>query len=302
MVKDCPRAGGCAAIARSPLCSRLRLRNKQLSRSLWLHALSRFHQHCHTRPPEPLPRASLAPQSAHPQSRIGMKRLFNRPKRTADSPTAAPSPSHTPPSAPPTPPVNSRPTTDSSPAQTPPLAQPQQQQQQQYYSQGGQQYVLVPVPVQQWQQQQQQQQGGMAIGGFAQAPAAPAVPRPPSVRDVGNAIGESLLRLFVVDAGDSVSRDVRTRHVLTLPRIRLAGWSCAMPSFDWAYILSLAEYLSSSSSASKDAAKALVKEFKVRSSPLIRSLPGHCVLDRVVHVGDDLHSTRHRVRRNVPSG
>ncbi|BGP03274.1 hypothetical protein NBRC10513v2_007002 [Rhodotorula toruloides] len=35
-----------------------------------------------------------------------------------------------------------------------------------------------------------------------------------------------------------------------------------MPSFDWSYILSLAEYLSSSSSASKDAAKALVKEFK----------------------------------------
>lgn len=39
-----------------------------------------------------------------------------------------------------------------------------------------------------------------------------------------------------------------------------------MPSFDWSYILSLAEYLSSSSSASKDAAKALVKEFKVRST------------------------------------
>ncbi|BGO95326.1 hypothetical protein NBRC10512_004343 [Rhodotorula toruloides] len=142
-----------------------------------------------------------------------MKRLFNKSKRTASSPsTETPSPSHTPPSHPatPTPPLAPA---HSRPAPTPP-PHPQQ-----VYEQGGQQYVLVPVPVGQWQAQQ---------GGCGRAGGGGGVPRPPSVRDVGNAI----------------------------------GWSCAMPSFDWSYILSLAEYLSSSSSASKDAAKALVKEFK----------------------------------------
>lgn len=54
------------------------------------------------------------------------------------------------------------------------------------------------------------------------------VPRPPRVQDVGNAV----------------------------------GWSVAMPSFDWAYLLALGDYLSTSSSASKDATKALIKEFK----------------------------------------
>lgn len=55
------------------------------------------------------------------------------------------------------------------------------------------------------------------------------VPRPPRVQDVGNAI----------------------------------GWSVAMSAFDYGYLLELADYLASSASASKDAAKALAKEFKV---------------------------------------
>ncbi|KAM0786118.1 hypothetical protein ACM66B_006928 [Microbotryomycetes sp. NB124-2] len=40
------------------------------------------------------------------------------------------------------------------------------------------------------------------------------------------------------------------------------GWSCASSTFDFPYILSLADHLSSSSAASKEAAKALRKEFK----------------------------------------
>lgn len=55
------------------------------------------------------------------------------------------------------------------------------------------------------------------------------VPRPPRVQDVGNAI----------------------------------GWSVAMTAFDFGYLLELADYLASSTSASKEAAKALTKEFKV---------------------------------------
>ncbi|KPV72045.1 uncharacterized protein RHOBADRAFT_56178 [Rhodotorula graminis WP1] len=54
------------------------------------------------------------------------------------------------------------------------------------------------------------------------------VPRPPRVQDVGNAV----------------------------------GWSVAMPAFDWAYLLALSDHLSTSSSASKDATKALIAEFK----------------------------------------
>ena len=57
------------------------------------------------------------------------------------------------------------------------------------------------------------------------------VPRPPRVQDVGNAI----------------------------------GWSVAMTAFDFGYLLELADYLASSASASKEAAKALTKEFKVSS-------------------------------------
>lgn len=54
------------------------------------------------------------------------------------------------------------------------------------------------------------------------------LPRPPRVQDVGNAV----------------------------------GWSVAMPAFDWAYLLALSDHLSTSSSASKDATKALIAEFK----------------------------------------
>lgn len=55
------------------------------------------------------------------------------------------------------------------------------------------------------------------------------IPRPPRVSDVGNAI----------------------------------GWTCGV-GFDFAYILSLADHLVASKDASKEAAKALSKEFKVR--------------------------------------
>ncbi|GAA5979290.1 hypothetical protein JCM11641_001984 [Rhodosporidiobolus odoratus] len=56
------------------------------------------------------------------------------------------------------------------------------------------------------------------------------VPRPPRVEDVGNAI----------------------------------GWCCAMPAFEWAYVLALADYLSQGTKKgpSEEAAKALRKEFK----------------------------------------
>ncbi|GAA6037708.1 hypothetical protein JCM8097_002299 [Rhodosporidiobolus ruineniae] len=58
------------------------------------------------------------------------------------------------------------------------------------------------------------------------------LPRPPRLSDVGNAI----------------------------------GWSCAMPSFDWGYVLALADYLSQEGKNRKgpaeESAKALRKEFK----------------------------------------
>ncbi|SCZ94620.1 BZ3500_MvSof-1268-A1-R1_Chr12-3g04002 [Microbotryum saponariae] len=56
----------------------------------------------------------------------------------------------------------------------------------------------------------------------------PVVMRPPRVRDVINAI----------------------------------GWSCAAPQFDFTYVLALADHIGFSTAASKDAAKALRKEFK----------------------------------------
>lgn len=40
-----------------------------------------------------------------------------------------------------------------------------------------------------------------------------------------------------------------------------------MPTFDFPYILALSDHLSSSAQASKDAAKALRTEFKVRTTP-----------------------------------
>ncbi|GAA5839150.1 hypothetical protein JCM9279_002609 [Rhodotorula babjevae] len=77
----------------------------------------------------------------------------------------------------------------------------------------------------------QAQQYGQPQGGQGLVPVqggGGGVPRPPRVQDVGNAV----------------------------------GWSVAMPAFDWAYLLALSDHLSTSSSASKDATKALIAEFK----------------------------------------
>ncbi|BGP51406.1 hypothetical protein JCM10450v2_007348 [Rhodotorula kratochvilovae] len=107
--------------------------------------------------------------------------------------------------------------------------------------------LAQPPQQQQWQQPQQQQAYGppgqqyvlvpvpvQALqqgGGFAQGRGGGGVPRPPRVQDVGNAI----------------------------------GWSVAMPSFDWTYVLALGDRLSANQGASKDAMKALIKEFKERA-------------------------------------
>ncbi|GAA5888424.1 hypothetical protein JCM6882_008615 [Rhodosporidiobolus microsporus] len=112
---------------------------------------------------------------------------------------------------------------------------PQQQQQQFQYGPDGQAYMLVPVPVGMAQGGQQQGYavgpGGMARGGGGRG--AGGLPRPPRVQEVGNAI----------------------------------GWSCAMPTFDWGYVLALADHLSQGGDPKKkgpaeEAAKALRKEFK----------------------------------------
>ncbi|ORY85968.1 hypothetical protein BCR35DRAFT_302581 [Leucosporidium creatinivorum] len=93
-----------------------------------------------------------------------------------------------------------------------------------------------PPPQAQYGGQQPQQQHGQApprpLQGYAVAHA-PAlgsarVMGPPRVTDVLNAI----------------------------------GWSCASPAFDYPYVLSLADYLATSSAAAKEAARALRKEFK----------------------------------------
>lgn len=46
-----------------------------------------------------------------------------------------------------------------------------------------------------------------------------------------------------------------------------------MPTFDFPYILALSDHLSSSAQASKDAAKALRTEFKVRNQTLLPLSP-----------------------------
>ncbi|BGP19888.1 hypothetical protein JCM10213_008638 [Rhodosporidiobolus nylandii] len=72
--------------------------------------------------------------------------------------------------------------------------------------------------------------GGGVPPGMVPAQGGGHLPRPPKVQDVGNAI----------------------------------GWSCAMPSFDWGYVLALADYISQGTKKgpAEEAAKALRKEFK----------------------------------------
>ncbi|GAA5969653.1 hypothetical protein JCM3765_000612 [Sporobolomyces pararoseus] len=71
------------------------------------------------------------------------------------------------------------------------------------------------------------------------------------------------------------------------------GWSVSMPQFDFPYLLSLSDYLSSSSQASKDASKALRTEFK-HGAPLAQ--------ERAVRLtGILMRNTDHRFRENVAS-
>ncbi|GAA5930836.1 uncharacterized protein JCM15063_002473 [Sporobolomyces koalae] len=71
------------------------------------------------------------------------------------------------------------------------------------------------------------------------------------------------------------------------------GWSIAMPTFDFPYLLSLSDYLSSSSHASKDAAKALRTEFK-HGAPIAQ--------ERAVRLtGILMRNTDHRFREQVAS-
>ncbi|GAA5827911.1 hypothetical protein JCM11251_007726 [Rhodosporidiobolus azoricus] len=180
-----------------------------------------------------------------------MKRLFNKAKRQdshrpdhnyeAGSPPTASTPSSELPASTaggtPPPPASASP--HSRPPSQPGMLgqQPHQQyqrQQQPYphqqqisYGPDGQAYMMVPVPV---AMAQQGGRGGMSGGGVGRNGG---LPRPPRVQDVGNAI----------------------------------GWSCAMPSFDWGYVLALADHLSQNGDAKKkgpaeEAAKALRKEFK----------------------------------------
>ncbi|GAA6001714.1 uncharacterized protein JCM10292_005005 [Rhodotorula paludigena] len=154
-----------------------------------------------------------------------MKRLFHKNKRTDSSVSQPQTPSPAPHDAqtPSPQPPNSHGASPSPHGQ----AQRQQYQQQQFQQQG--------YNPQQWQGQLPQGPPGqqyvlvpVPVEALHQQQQRPGLPRPPRVQDVGNAI----------------------------------GWSVAMPSFDTAYILHFADYLSSSSSASKEAAKALIKEFK----------------------------------------
>ncbi|GAA5901451.1 hypothetical protein JCM5296_003013 [Sporobolomyces johnsonii] len=153
-----------------------------------------------------------------------MKRLFTKSKSTS-APSSTPPPSESPR---PTPGAGTPPPPGASAlAASPP---PNTQQQLQYNP-----AQIVPV------------QGGGAV------------PRPPRVQNVGNAI----------------------------------GWSCAMPTFDFPYVLSLADYLSSSSDASKEAAKALRKEFK-HAQPTAQ--------ERAVRLtGILMRNTDHRFREQVAS-
>ncbi|GAA6007456.1 hypothetical protein JCM11491_004169 [Sporobolomyces phaffii] len=71
------------------------------------------------------------------------------------------------------------------------------------------------------------------------------------------------------------------------------GWSVAMPAFDFPYLLALGDHLSSSSQASKDAAKALRTEFK-HGAPMAQ--------ERAVRLtGILMRNTDHRFREQVAS-
>ncbi|GAA5933465.1 hypothetical protein JCM1841_001324 [Sporobolomyces salmonicolor] len=158
-----------------------------------------------------------------------MKRLFNKSKSTL-SPSSPATPTDSPGGTPiaGTPPPSGAPALDASP---PPNAHQQLQYDPSQYN------PSQNAPV----------QGGGAV------------PRPPRVQNVGNAI----------------------------------GWSCAMPTFDFPYVLSLADYLSSSSDASKEAAKALRKEFK-HAQPTAQ--------ERAVRLtGILMRNTDHRFREQVAS-
>ncbi|GAA6014573.1 hypothetical protein JCM10207_001649 [Rhodosporidiobolus poonsookiae] len=168
-----------------------------------------------------------------------MKRLFNKNKR----PTSTDSPDHqsTPASASPslTPPPHA-----SSPSQTNSnSSQPHPHPQHHHHQQQG-----HPAPVQYGPDGQAYMlvpvhpafQGPGMGRGMVPAHGGGGVPRPPRVTDVGNAI----------------------------------GWSCAMPSFDWGYLLALSDHLNQEGKNRKgpaeEAAKALRKEFK-HATPLAQS-------------------------------
>jgi len=56
-----------------------------------------------------------------------------------------------------------------------------------------------------------------------------------------------------------------------------------MPTFDFPYILALSDHLSSSAQASKDAAKALRTEFKVRNRSILSPLGNERDSPSVIH-------------------
>ncbi|GAA5878078.1 hypothetical protein JCM16303_002839 [Sporobolomyces ruberrimus] len=81
------------------------------------------------------------------------------------------------------------------------------------------------------------------------------------------------------------------------PRVQMVGnvigWSVAMPTFDFPYLLQFSDYLSSSGQASKEAAKALRQEFK-HGAPLAQ--------ERAVRLtGILFRNTDHRFREQVAS-
>ncbi|SGY19837.1 BQ5605_C017g08343 [Microbotryum silenes-dioicae] len=85
--------------------------------------------------------------------------------------------------------------------------------------------------------------------------------------------------------------------VMQPPRVRdvmnAIGWSCATPQFDFTYVLALADHIGLSTAASKDAAKALRKEFK-HAVPLAQ--------ERAVRLAGILaHNADLRFRKEVAS-
>ncbi|SCV73186.1 BQ2448_7111 [Microbotryum intermedium] len=85
--------------------------------------------------------------------------------------------------------------------------------------------------------------------------------------------------------------------VMQPPRVKdvinAIGWSCAAPQFDYTYVLALADHIGLSAAASKDAAKALRKEFK-HAVPLAQ--------ERAVRLTGILaRNADHRFRKEVAS-